>query len=115
LASVLEDNHPLAYTQDVTAQVESALGNWEAANELFSKAMTLRQQSGDKLRLAPVLLNFGLSLWQQGKHELAVQNIIEAMNIFHELKLAHEVENAKRMAEKAGVDLGQWPVPEPAA
>lgn len=86
-----------AYASRVLGQVEAANQNWEKTIEYFELAIDIFNKNDDKHQLALAQKFFGEALIKMGKKKEAKELLWQAMKIFEEINVLHEIDNIKKI------------------
>ncbi len=89
-----------AQALDTLGQVEAVRQNWEIAAQYFIDAISLREETGNRHQSAKVRYHFADALLRQGKSAEAEPLLRQALAVFQELKLAHEIKKAEELLAK---------------
>lgn len=90
----------ISYSLDALGQVDAARYNWALMEQHFSRAISLYEQIGNRYEVAQTQYHFAEALLQQGKPEEAEKRLHEALAIFEDLKLEHEIAKVQQFLAK---------------
>ena len=105
LKSVISSNKPkldIAYALDTIGQVKAARYDWTLAEQHFNQAISTYEQIGNRHKAARTRCHFAATLIQQGKPAKAESLLRQALAVFQELKLEHEIIKAQELLTKVG-------------
>jgi len=95
-----KDTSDIGYAKDVLGQVEVARHDWTLAEQHFKQAISTYEQIGNRHRAARMRCHLADAFVQQGKFAEAENLLRQAVAVFQELKLEHEIKKAEELLEK---------------
>ena len=85
---------------DTLGMVESSRKNWDKAVDYFNQAVSAHEKIGDHRKEAIARCHFADALLRQGKSAEAESLLRQALAVFQELKLEHEIKKAEELLAK---------------